>query len=282
MMNATPSAMLPATLLTDRVLLRLSPMAEGEDVRGFLQGLVTSDVAAAMPQWGALLTPQGKCLFDFILWADGADVLIDCEREAAEALARRLTLYRLRRAIAIAPEPALAVHWAQSGGQGAVDPRLPALGRRWLAPAGEGLVPDEQASDAAPAYHAHRLSLGVTEGRAELGDGTTLWLECNAAELNGVSFTKGCYVGQENTARMNWRAKVNRRIVVVPLDQADAKRQIVARADLGLSIEHRRVEDIPADGWRDWMGPRPAPGDAAEVGTTSGPASGSAPGTEPH
>ena len=62
---------------------------------------------------------------------------------------------------------------------------------------------------------AHRLSLGVTEGRAELGD--VLWLETNAVELNGVSFAKGCYVGQENTARMNWRQKVNRRLVVVPL-----------------------------------------------------------------
>src|SRR3546814_2566696 len=60
------------------------------------------------------------------------------------------------------------------------------------------------------------LPLGVTEGRGELGNGTTLWLECNAAELNGVSFSKGCYVGQENTARMNWRQKVNRRLVVVP------------------------------------------------------------------
>ena len=107
---------------------------------------------------------------------------------------------------------------------------------------GRGIVPT-----------THRLSLGVTEGRAELGDGTTLWLECNAAELNGVSFTKGCYVGQENTARMNWRQKVNRRLVVVPVAEADEKRQVVAYPDLGWSVEHRRVEAIAPAAAPYWM-----------------------------
>ena len=232
------------TTLRDRALIRLS----GEDVRGFLQGLVTNDVAGALPMWTALLTPQGKALFDFLIWADDADVLIDCEAAVADALAKRLTLYRLRRAISIARDDALAVHWAADGDAGAADPRLAALGRRWLAPADGG--------DAAPAFRAHRLALGVAEGAAELGNGETLWLECNAADLNGVSFTKGCYVGQENTARMNWRQKVNRRLVVVPLDEADAKRQRVAYPELGLSVELRRIEDIPANAWREWMGAR--------------------------
>ena len=90
------------TTLADRALLRLS----GEDVRSFLQGLVTNDLDLLAPErslWAGLLTAQGKALFDFLLWADGADVLIDCEAGQAEALARRLGLYRLRRAIAIAP-----------------------------------------------------------------------------------------------------------------------------------------------------------------------------------
>ncbi len=98
------------TTLIDRALLRLS----GEDVGGFLQGLVTNDVdvlAPGKPLWAGLLTAQGKALFDFLLWADGADVLIDCEAAQAEAFARRLSLYRLRRAITIARDENLAVHW---------------------------------------------------------------------------------------------------------------------------------------------------------------------------
>ena len=217
------------TTLADRALLRLS----GEDVSGFLQGLVTNDLdalAADRPLWAGLLTAQGKALFDFIMWADGADVLIDCEAGQAEALARRLTLYRLRRAIQIGREDGLAVHWAADG---ETDPRLAALGRRWLAPAGA----------AAEGWLAHRLSLGVTEGVDELGSDKTLWLECNAAELNGVSFSKGCYVGQENTARMNWRQKVNRRLVVVPAD-APGPRTRIHYPELGLAVEHRRIDDL--------------------------------------
>jgi folate-binding protein YgfZ len=144
-------------------------------------------------------------------------------------------MYRLRRQIAIAREQGLAVHWSLEARDGAVpDPRLSALGHRWLGPL-EG-----QAADAA--WRAHRLSLGVPEGSTELND--ILWLETNAVELNGVSFTKGCYVGQENTARMNWRQKVNRRLVVVPLAASDEALRIVAHADLGLAVDHLRVESL--------------------------------------
>jgi folate-binding protein YgfZ len=90
---------------------------------------------------------------------------------------------------------------------------------------------------------AHRLSLGVTEGVGELGSGETLWLECNARELNGVSFAKGCYVGQENTARMNYRSKVNRRLVVAPLGEEGSRTRAVY-PELGLMVEHRRVEAL--------------------------------------
>ncbi len=231
---------MPTTTLADRALIRLS----GEDVRGFLQGLVTNDTAGIAPErpvWAALLSAQGKALFDFMLWADGEDVLVDCEAEQAEALAKRLKLYRLRRAIAIELEPALAVHWAPSG-EGPPDPRLPELGRRWLGPA----------SDPATGWREHRLRLGVTEGAAELGQDKILWLECNAIELNGVSFAKGCYVGQENTARMNWRQKVNRRLVVVPATEAGPRTRILY-PELGLAVEHRRIDDL-GDALRpDWL-----------------------------
>ncbi|MBP8231334.1 MAG: folate-binding protein YgfZ [Rhizorhabdus sp.] len=203
------------TTLIDRAVIRLS----GLGVRDFLQGLVTNDVAGPLPVWAGLLTPQGKALFDFIVWADPAgaeeDLLIDCEAEQAEALVRRLTLYRLRKPITIARDETLAVHWSPTGTEGVADPRLAALGRRWLAPA----------DGAAQGWHAHRKALGVAEGVAELGSDKTLWLECNADLLNGVSFTKGCYVGQENTARMNWRNKVNRRLVVLP-DGSVERRQM--------------------------------------------------------
>lgn len=227
-----------ATTLTDRAVVRLS----GDDVRGFLQGLVTSDVTGELPVWAGLLTPQGKCLFDFVVWADGDDMLLDCEAEAADDLVKRLAIYRLRRPIDIAREPALAVHWSAEGSEGVADPRLPQLGHRWLAPA----------SKPASGWVEHRLRLGVCEGRAELGD--ILWLECNAAELNGVSFTKGCFVGQENTARMNWRGKVNRRLVVVP--KADeGPRTRVLYEQLGLAVEHRRIDDLEGAIIPGWLEP---------------------------
>mgnify|MGYP000515865580 CR=1 FL=1 len=226
-----------ATTLTDRAVIRLS----GEDARGFLQGLVTNDVSGALPVWAGLLTPQGKCLFDFLVWADGDDLLLDCEAEAAEDLVKRLLLYRLRRKIDIARDETLAVHWAKEGSEGVADPRLPALGHRWIAAPGE----------TASGWLEHRLSLGVCEGRAEVGD--LLWLECNAAELNGVSFTKGCFVGQENTARMNWRAKVNRRLFVL---MGGGERVRAAYPEIDLSVAHVRIDAIPDNAIiPDWLKP---------------------------
>lgn len=232
-----------ATTLTDRAVIRLS----GDDVRGFVQGLVTSDVMGDLPAWAGLLTPQGKCLFDFLVWADGDDLLLDCEAEAADELIKRLSIYRLRRPIRIERDDRLAVHWsagepsdfsrhhASDGGPWPVgiwkDPRLAELGNRWLGATGE----------AANGWLEHRLRLGVCEGRAELGD--LLWLECNAAELNGVSFTKGCFVGQENTARMNWRQKINRRLFVTMGGGGDRSR--VEYPEIDLSVVHARVDAVP-------------------------------------
>jgi len=237
-----------ATRLLDRAVIRLSPRDEAEDVAEFLQGLVTNDVTGGLPVWTGLLTPQGKALFDFVAWRDGDDLLLDCEAAAADALVKRLSLYRLRRAIDISRDDDIAVHWSLDEREGAArDPRLPDLGWRWLASAS----PDDESAD--EAWRAHRLALGVPEGNAELGSDATLWLECNAAELNGVSFSKGCYVGQENTARMNWRQKVNRRLIVVPLEKSDESRRRAAYPELGLAVDHLRAGDIVNDVLPDWL-----------------------------
>ncbi|MGB7373179.1 YgfZ/GcvT domain-containing protein [Pontixanthobacter sp.] len=255
--------------LFNRAVIRLSPTDDSENVRDFLQGLVTSDVRGnvagevmgevmgevcgglpgALPVWAGLLSAQGKTMFDFIIWADPDDaraILIDCEADAAPALSKRLSLYRLRRKITIEVDPVRGVYWqtAQTA-PAALDPRLDALGYRWIMRACDT---DVAADDE---WLSHRLALGVPEGGSELGD--ILWLETNAVDLRGVSFEKGCYIGQENTARMNWRQKVKRRLVVVPLSRSDEKRRKAAYPDLDLAVDHMRVADITADIVPSWM-----------------------------
>ncbi|KEO90803.1 aminomethyltransferase [Erythrobacter longus] len=234
-----------ATWLKSRKLIRMHAEEAGEDVRAFLQGLVTNDVSGDLPVYAALLSAQGKAMFDFFVWADGDDVLIDCEAAVADDLAKRLSLYRLRRKIAIERDESRFVHWSPEPAAGAApDPRLAALGYRWISPVADADTADEL-------YLAHRLSLGVPEGSAELGD--ILWLETNAVELSGVSFEKGCYIGQENTARMNWRQKVNRRLVVVPLEHSQEKRRKAAYPELGLAIDHLRVADLDPSTLPEWQ-----------------------------
>ena len=224
------SAATSATMLADRAVIRLA----GEDVRGFLQGLLTNDVTGALPVYAGLLTPQGKALWDFIVWHDDARddaLLIDCEADEAEALARKLRMYRVRRPLVIEVAPTLAVHWTRDGSGGWPDPRDVRLGRRWIAP------------PAAPVdgWHAHRLSLGIVEGARELGQDASLWLEANAEAQHGVSFTKGCYVGQENTARMHYRGKVNRRLAVVAAARPPDGARVHYPA-LGLAVVRTRTD----------------------------------------
>ncbi|MCG2840704.1 folate-binding protein [Sandaracinobacter sp. RS1-74] len=205
---------MPQAELSDRALLRLS----GPDTRGFLQGLLTQDVAALSPEqplYAGLLSPQGKALFQLFLFADGEDVLLDAAAEDVEALAKRLSMFRLRKQVAIAPEPALAV-W-QSWGEGSAhpaDPRTPLAGSRYLAAPSGG-------PGALEGWHAHRLVLGLPDSD-EIGRDELLWLETNARELHGVSFAKGCYTGQENTARMHHRDKLRKRLLPLRLSAESA------------------------------------------------------------
>jgi folate-binding protein YgfZ len=186
--------------LTERAVIAVS----GPEARGFLQGLITNDVEkAASGLYAALLTPQGKILFDFLVREQGGALLLDCRREARGALLKRLAMYKLRAQIEIKQRDDLGVFV----GEGSADPRLPALGPRAIA-----------AKRAAPpgdaAYLAQRLDLGVPEGD-DFGSDRMFALDAGLGELNAVSFDKGCYVGQELTARMKHRGNARKRLVVV-------------------------------------------------------------------
>lgn len=195
------------------MIVRLS----GPDARPFCQGLLTQDVtllAADRPLYAGLLSPQGKALFDLFLFADGAndgaDVLLDVDSGRALLLVKRLAMFRLRRQVEITLDPAIAIfqQWGESGN----DPRLAAAGNRFPAPAADQPKADATMAD----WHAHRLPLGLPASD-EIGCDDLLWLETNARELNGVSFTKGCYTGQENTARMHHRDKLRKRLLPLHL-----------------------------------------------------------------
>jgi folate-binding protein YgfZ len=188
----------------------------GDDRVAFLQGLVSNDVAAVAPDhavWAALLTPQGKWLADFFMIADADRLLLDCERAQAEMLVARLSRYRLRARVAITMTD-LRVYAAWDGepapGPLAVrDPRLEGAGWRVLSE----IACETNAS--AAEWDAHRLALGLPDGSRDLEAEKTVLLEAGFDELGGVSWTKGCYMGQELTARTRYRGLLKRRLVPV-------------------------------------------------------------------
>jgi len=189
----------------------------GADRVAFLQGLVSNDVALAAPDravWAALLTPQGKWLADFFVTAAEGRLLVDCERTHAPELVQRLGRFRLRSQVTLVDASArlaVVVGWgAAPPPPGAVpDPRLAAAGWRAVVPA-----PAHEDSDAA-AWDAHRLALGLPDGSRDLDAEHSVLLEAGFDELGGISWTKGCYMGQELTARTRYRGLVKRRLVPV-------------------------------------------------------------------
>ena len=202
--------------LADRGVVEVT----GEDRVAFLQGLVSNDVAAAQPGhaiWAALLTPQGKWLADFFIVADGDRLLLDCEAAQAPMLVKTLGRYRLRSKVALRDASAeFAVHvvWNEPSPNGIAvpDPRLPEAGWRVLAPA--PLVD----TAAVEQWHAHRIALGLPDGSRDLESDKTVLLEAGFDELHGVSWSKGCYMGQELTARTKYRGLLKRRLVPVRID----------------------------------------------------------------
>jgi tRNA-modifying protein YgfZ len=191
----------------------------GEDRVGFLQGLVSNDVAEVAPGraiWAALLTPQGKWLADFFIHSDGERLLLDCERAQLPMLQQRLSRYRLRSRVTLS-DAEMHVYAAWDGDPGitgivARDPRLPEAGWRMLS---RDPIPTNAA---AAEWDLHRLSLGLPDGSRDMESEKSILLEAGFDELNGVSWTKGCYMGQELTARTKYRGLVKRRLVPVRID----------------------------------------------------------------
>ena len=201
--------------LPDRGVIRIT----GEDRVALLQGLVSNDIEAVQPGhavWAAFLTPQGKWLADFFVLTDGAALLLDCERAQIPMLLQRLSRYRLRMKVALAADEALRVYaaWngAPSAGVVAPDPRLENFAWRVLAAA-------ELPANATEAdWQRLRLAAGLPEGSQDLESDKTVLLEAGFDELHGVSWTKGCYMGQELTARTKYRGLLKRRLLPVAVD----------------------------------------------------------------
>lgn len=201
----------------DRKVLRLS----GADCTSFLQGLVTNDVSKPGLIYAALLTPQGKYLFDFFLLADGDAWLLDVDAGAAQALGMRLSMYKLRADVAIeAMELRVFQLWESDLGH--ADPRHDALGRRLYADRAPEMVPFE-------GWKALRVAHCIPQTGIELISDDSYILESGFERLSGVDFKKGCYVGQEVTARMKHKTELRKGLAMVNLE-GTAKTGDVIRA----------------------------------------------------
>lgn len=208
--------------LSDRALLRLG----GPEAAGFLNALVSNEVSGVTPGkaiYAALLTPQGKFLHDFFVTADEAGLLIDVAAARLPDLQRRLALYRLRANVEIAAMDGwrgyalFNAHALPAAASGILfaDPRLPVLGwRLWLPPDIEPAFPPVNLA----VYEAHRLGLGVPDGEKDIEIEKGILLENHFEALNGVDFRKGCYIGQELTARTKYRGLVKKQLYRVQGD----------------------------------------------------------------
>lgn len=189
----------------------------GADWRAFLNNLLTNDVETLQPgeaRFAALLTPQGRLLFDLFVVGVVTGCLIDVAADRRADLIQRLTMYRLRAQVTIdADDGAVLAAWpGRPDGDGWVrDPRLPHLGWR-----GYGAAAATDADEAA--YHAHRLALGVPDPDADCPADKTYAIEGNFDLLNGIDFKKGCFVGQETTSRMKRRGQIRNRMLPIVFD----------------------------------------------------------------
>lgn len=200
---------MPAVFLKDRALIRVS----GAEAQSFLQNLITTDIVsldAVEARPGALLTPQGKILFDFMIWRDGDDFIIETDESQREALTKRLTMYKLRAAVALAAEGnGVTVSWDDASTAGFKDSRFAKAGidvfRR----------PGEHGSDDVALYDALRATHGVAVSGSDYALQDAFPHDVLMDLNGGLSFKKGCYVGQEVVSRMQHRGTARRRVVTV-------------------------------------------------------------------
>ncbi len=272
-------------LLENRGLLEVS----GDDRIDFLQGLVSNDVTHAGPDralYSAMLTPQGKFLHDFFIMDFGGRLLVDCEADRLDDLKRKLSLYKLRSKVKLADVTADFAVAALTGdeiadalglkdeagaagpflgGVACIDPRLAAMGGRCIIPrdgAAEALQQAGFSTGTADDYEALRLTLGLPDGSRDMVVDKAILLENGFKELNGVDWNKGCYMGQELTARTHYRGLVKKRLMPVRvegplpepgtpllLDGREAGEMRSGRGERGLAlIRLEQFEAVSANG----------------------------------
>lgn len=216
--------------LPSRALFRLT----GADSCEWLQGLITNDVEHLESEgalYAALLSPQGKILFDFLVYQAADGLLIDCEASALEALMKRLSMYKMRSDVTLTPEPELGVISSCTPLDtnlphveiAVQDPRLEKLGFRMVGDLARMKHDYEEQGhkvDGENVYRDYLMQLGVPNGEADFAPGKAYPLESNFDELNGISFTKGCFIGQEVAARMKHKATLKKRALPVVSDGA--------------------------------------------------------------
>ncbi|MCH2393122.1 YgfZ/GcvT domain-containing protein [Oceanibaculum sp.] len=251
-------------ILPPRRLLKVS----GEDRQSFLQGLVSNDVAKVTPDralWSALLTAQGKFLHDFFIAEQDGTYLLDGEADRLDDLKRRLSLYRLRAkaTIEVVEDMQVAIAWGDDalkalglpdeagaavpfgGGVAFADPRLAGAGARLYLPDVAALEAAGFAVGDPAAYDRLRISLGLPDGSRDMQVDKAILLENGFDELHGVDWKKGCYVGQELTARTKYRGLIKKRLLPVgiagPLPEAGA----IIEADGKEAGEMRSAVDGP-------------------------------------
>lgn len=232
----------------DRGVIRIT----GDDTEIFLQGLISNDIRRADGKHGlyaALLTPQGKYLFDFFIVRDGEALLVDCYREDIDLFVKKLTMFKLRTKVTLEnvsadfdvyalfgddASTALKMEGAQlKTDDGCIlyaDPRLDQAGVRAFVPSGLGITSwGEDASD--DEYHYHRISLGLVETPLDLIKDKSILLESGFDELSGVDWKKGCYMGQELTARTKYRGLIKKRLIPIKItDGAPATGSVISYA----------------------------------------------------